>query len=135
MPKHLPKAAEPFKFKKGQSGNPEGGRLHDPEIRAIKNLTRRELAEIGSLVLKKDLDALKALRANPKTMVLTAMMAGMAIRIVSRGDAAAFDALLNRLVGKVKDEVVTTNANVNMTVEPEDREMMKDVMRELDDEA
>ena len=123
------------RFKKGQVANPEGGRAHDKETKMIRNLTRKELAEVGSLVVKKDLESLKAMRTNPKSTVLQAMMAGMAIKIVSRGDAAAFDALLNRLVGKVKDEVITTNQNVNMNIQAEDREELKDIMRELDDEV
>lgn len=122
------------RFKKGQSGNPEGGRAHDPVTKAIKRLTRKELAEAGSVILGKSLEQLKEIRTNPKSKAIEAIMAGMAIKMITRGDAAAFDAVFNRIVGKVKEEISTVNTNINTSLEPEDREMMKDIMRELDDE-
>jgi hypothetical protein len=36
------------------------------------------------------------------------MVASVALKIISKGDMYALDVLLNRLIGKVKDEVLLT---------------------------
>lgn len=38
-------------FRKGQSGNPDGARKHDPVKKAIKRLTSKELSEVISTAL------------------------------------------------------------------------------------
>lgn len=93
-------------FKKGVSGNPLGGKLHDPALKAIKNLTKQEMVDIGNLVVKSDMDGLRRVKDNPKATVLQVMIASVAIKIISKGDMSALDVLLNRLIGKVKDEVI-----------------------------
>lgn len=94
-------------WKKGQSGNLLGGKLHDPEMRAIKNLTKSELVTIANLIIKNDFETLQKLaKQNKGTSVLQRMIASVAVRIVSSGDMHALDILLNRLVGKVKDEIM-----------------------------
>lgn len=102
------------KFQPGQSGNPLGGRLHNPELRAIKRLTAHEVAEIGSLIVSKNLSKLRAIvkdaRDNPdsKHSGLKSWIAMVAIKGISKGDAHALDVLLNRLIGKVSDKVQVT---------------------------
>lgn len=114
MAKHkLTPEMEVKKFKKGQSGNPLGGQLHNKELKAIRNLTEDEMIEIGSLVVKGSIDELKRIKDDPKTTVLKAMMASVAIKTIAKGDAQALEVLLNRLVGKVKDKVEVTSTNIN----------------------
>lgn len=91
-------------WKKGQSGNPAGARKHDPELKRLKNLTKHELIEIGNLVIKGNVAELKAIASNPKATVIQTMLAAVSVKIISKGDMGALDVLLNRLVGKVKDE-------------------------------
>ena len=93
------------RFKKGQTGNPDGARLHDPLVKAFKNLTKDEMMEIGTLVLKGSIDELKQVSKNPKTTVLKAMLAAVAVRTISKGDPGALEVLLNRLIGKVRDDI------------------------------
>lgn len=102
---------KPYHFKKGQSGN-EGGRPKDsPEIKAIKNLTKSELVSISNLIIRQDFGALVALSKREDATTLQRMLAAVAIRIVRKGDMGALDILLNRLVGKVKDEFVHEGLN------------------------
>lgn len=98
-------------FKKGQSGNPLGGRAHDPVMRALKRLTKDELKEVGSLLLRGNLDALKEVSQDKKANVLKVMLASVCVRVMKQGDMHALDILLNRLVGKVKDEVDVVQAD------------------------
>ncbi len=94
-----------YKFKKGVSGNPAGARAHDPEMRMIKHLTKQELAEIGNLVIKNNMKALQAIAKDPNASVIKTMIASVAVKIVTKGDMQALDVLLNRLIGKVRDDV------------------------------
>lgn len=96
---------EHSRFKPGQSGNPLGGKLHDPALKAVKNLTKKELAEIGNLVVKGDVAMLRELAEDEGETVLKRMVASVCFRVIDFGDMGALDTLLNRLVGKVKDEV------------------------------
>lgn len=88
----------------GQSGNPSGRPKLDPELRAIKNLTNKELIEIGNLVIKGNIEELKQVQRDPQATVIKTMIAAVAVKIISKGDMGALDVLLNRLIGKVKDE-------------------------------
>lgn len=92
-------------WKPGQSGNPNGGRAHDPALKAVKKMTKEELGKIGQLVLDGDYETLVELAGDREASVLTQMFASVCLRIINKGDASALDMLLNRIVGKVKDEL------------------------------
>ena len=107
----MPKTTKHLKehqFKKGQTGNAQGGKLHDPVIKKLKNLTEHEMIEIGSLVLKGSVDELRAIAKDGKASALKCMMAAVAVRTISKGDPAALEVLLNRLIGKVKERLDVT---------------------------
>jgi hypothetical protein len=93
------------RYKPGQSGNPLGGQKHDPEMKRLKNLTKSELIEIGNLIIKKDISALHKVVKDEKSTALQRMIASVVVKIIAKGDMAALDHLLNRLIGKVKDEI------------------------------
>ena len=92
-------------WKKGQSGNPLGGQLHDAEIRAIKKLTKEELKELGAIVLKNNLDELMKIQDDPNASVLKVLVASVCVKAIKKGDMYSLDVLLNRLIGKVKEEI------------------------------
>lgn len=92
-------------FKKGQSGNPEGGRLHNPEIKLIKRLSEKELVEVATFILGSKVNQIKARMKHPSTTVLQGMVLGLAVKAMSKGDASSFNALMDRLLGKVKENV------------------------------
>lgn len=128
--KHL----EKHMFKKGQSGNPEGGRAHNPDLRLIKNLTEAEMVEIGSLVVKGSIEDLKKIKDDPKTTVLKAMMASVAIKTIQTGNPQALDILLNRLVGKAKERVEITSDNrtkVSAEVAIVDVSQVRDILTKI----
>jgi hypothetical protein len=102
VPRKIPKGKP---FPKGVSGNPLGGKLHNPELRAIKRLTAVELAEIGSMIVKGNLKELQAVSKDPNVSVIKAMCASVAIKIISKGDSHALDVFLNRLIGKTPDKI------------------------------
>src|SRR4051812_49404796 len=95
-------------YKKGQSGNPAGRAPDPPELKKLKNLTKAELVDVGNLVIKGDHEALKRLAKAPKATVLQRMLASVAVKIIEKGDMHSLDILLNRMVGRVKEEVALT---------------------------
>jgi hypothetical protein len=104
MPKkQLPKAAIKTQFKKGVSGNPLGGKLHNPEIKKIKALTEAELIEVATFILKSTIGQLRLKIKDPNTPALQGMVIGLAIKTMSKGDSGSFNALMDRLLGKVKE--------------------------------
>lgn len=90
-------------FQKGQSGNPLGGKLHNPEIKKIKQLTEKELIDVASFVLASTVGQIKERMKDPKTSVLQGMVLGLALKSMTKGDSSAFNALMDRLLGKVKE--------------------------------
>lgn len=117
--KTKPTPPKEHQWKKGQSGNPLGARLHNPETKALKNLTKQELIDIGNLIVKGDIESLTAIRDSVKTggkgvSVLSVWIASVAMRSIESGDMHALDILLNRLIGKVKDDVTLTSFSHNM---------------------
>ena len=114
-------------FKKGQSGNPLGRSLENPEMKKLKNLTEAEMVEVGSLVVKGTIKQLRAIKDDPNASALKCMMAAVAIKTISTGNPQALDILLNRLVGKAKErvEVVSTNAHAIAAAQVQETEVIE----------
>lgn len=117
-------------FKKGQSGNPLGGKLHNPEIKKIKALTEKELIDVASFILSSSIGEIKTKMRDPKTSMLQGMVLGLALKAMSKGDASAFNALMDRLLGKVKEHVdfsgsISSSAKVLITLPSNRREPNK----------
>ncbi len=102
------KAPEHTRWKPGQSGNPSGNAGDPPELKKLKNLTKGELVDVGNMVVKGDFDSLQKLAKDKKATVLQRMLAAVAVKVIEKGDMHSLDILLNRMVGKVKDEVAFT---------------------------
>lgn len=92
-------------FKKGKSGNPRGRAADPPGFKKLKNLTKKELVAVGNVIVKGTYDDLaKIATTDKKASVLHKMVASISLRIIQNGDMDSFDKLLNRLIGKVKED-------------------------------
>lgn len=128
--KHLKK----HQFKKGVVANPLGAGAKskkDPIGTAVKLLTKQELVQVANIILRKDLAAIKEYSKTPGVSVLQLMVASVAAKIIREGNMDALDKLLNRLIGKVKDEVehsgsITNPAQVIVTMPGNGREAKED---------
>lgn len=115
-------------WKPGVSGNPLGGQMHDKEMRMIKNLSKQELKDVANLVIKGNIKALLNIKDDDDATVLKRMLASVAVRIINKGDMHDLDVLLNRLIGKVKEELDLTGdmthrgARVTVTLPSNGRE-------------
>lgn len=92
-------------WKKGQSGNPKGAALHDPLIKAIRRLSRAQIAEMGTLVLECNWEKIQEIAKDPNTPALKMMMASVVGKAIAKGDAHAMAIVLEQIVGKVKEKV------------------------------
>lgn len=94
------------RIKKGEVRNPEGARAHNQALKNLKHLTKKELADLTNLIIKGDLDQLKRIaKKEVKASVLQVMVAAVCVKVIEKGDMHSLNMLLDRIIGKVKDEV------------------------------
>lgn len=105
--KHL----ESTKWKKGQSGNLEGARAHNPVMKALKNISRKEFSEIIEVALKYDVTTLQKY-AEDKTLSTIQMGVVRALtKAALKGEWSVFKDIVEQLVGKNPDVVNVTTVN------------------------
>lgn len=92
-------------WKPGQSGNPSGRPKDPPGMSELRKLTRQTYKELVELMLLDKWDELAKIRANPKERPLKRLLASVLVQADRKGDIHALDKLLERVIGKVKEEV------------------------------
>ena len=93
------------RFKPGQSGNP-GGRPKVPgDILEARKLNQAELERIINKYLYMDRESVKAAISSPTTPMMELMVASIVAQAAQKGDQQRLDFVLNRIVGKVKDQL------------------------------
>lgn len=102
------------RFQPGNKANPRGAAAHDGKLRAFRKLTGAEFIETAStLLLNGTVADIRKLAADPDAPTLQGMIAAVIVRVLDKGDMAAFDVLLTHLIGKprVTEEPVTERGN------------------------
>ena len=92
-------------FKPGQSGNPLGPPVLPPEVKEARKLTRIEFERIASQYMQMTKEEITKKLQDPKSTTLELIVMTIIHKAVKDGDQHRLDFLLNRLIGKVKDEV------------------------------
>ena len=129
-PKSLKNLRPPFK--KGQSGNPRGGQLHNPFRRALANLTIEEFAKVIELVMTTDIEGLERMAEDRTLSALQMGVARAFLKSVKDGDISTMNEISERVIGKVPDQVIHT-ASVNQT--PPTKEQLAMLLQELKNEC
>lgn len=132
------------RFKPGETGNPQGRSLESAEVRKIRKLTNDEIAEVGTMLLDNNRAELEAIVKDPSTPVLRLMIASVVATAMKKGDAGAMNILLDRMAGKIKQEVKhsgeikntgMTAAEVNDTLrDPETRKLALELAERIADQ-
>ncbi len=93
--------------KKGEIRNPKGAGAHKKKLPThLQELCIEDLKEVGKLILKQDVPALNAIIREKKASVLKVWTATIAIKAIQKGDYGAWNALLDRFIGKVPTRIV-----------------------------
>lgn len=92
-------------FKKGNKANPIGAKAHNGLKAQLKKLTTQELSKMIELVMTKSVLDLQKIAQDPREIALKVGIASAMVRMINKGDFDALEKMLQRVVGKVKDEV------------------------------
>ena len=103
-------------FKKGETGNKGGRPKMDPEIKELLNLTKSAYREIALKYLNMSKKETLALKENDEMSMLEWAFVKCILVIHKKGDYATLDKMMDRVIGKVKDEV-------DLTINPHDELM------------
>lgn len=101
-------------FKKGECANPYGAAGKDPAMRAIRKMSREQVAEFGTMLLTTPMSELRKMAEDESQFGITHFLLKQMMN-ASKGSGAAFDRLFDRIVGKVQDDVKIT-AGVDIKV-------------------
>lgn len=129
----LPEAAKPFMFKKGESGNPLG-RIPNPALKALKNLTIETYREVIELAMTSDLDALDEVIDNPRTPAVQVGVAKALRKAIDNADWNILEQIAARIVGKIPD-VVTVNSTNNTSLSVIDERKLLEAMKKLESDV
>ena len=97
-PKGNPQNLKP-RWKKGESGNPQGGRLHDPRYRQLKRLTQDQISELLHWVGNCTAKEMQEIVKDPEAPALKLLVASCYNEAVKSGDTLGMERLLTRMVG------------------------------------
>lgn len=91
-------------FKPGNPGGP--GRPVIPEVlKRVNLLTQIQVAEVGTTVLERNIKELQQIISDPNSTGLQVMTASVAAKIISTGDADAYNRFLDRIIGKSVERI------------------------------
>jgi hypothetical protein len=123
-----PNPSHKTRFKKGISGNPNGCPPMPKEVKEARKLNRIEVERLLNKFLQwpsEDVIKFANDQSNPALEVLIARVLSVAMK---NGDDKRLNFLLDRLVGKVKENVaIEGDLNVNMNVHKHIVDMIEDI--------
>ena len=96
------------RWKKGQSGNPEGRRKLPADLRNIAEVTTAELKRIISKHFRMILPEIQKVIDNPQSTALDLIIASTIKQAIKRGDIQKAEYLFNRCMGRVTGKVEIT---------------------------
>lgn len=130
--KHLAK----HQFKKGApSANPHG-RIINPAIKALKNLTVDSYRKVIETVLTEDIRALKSMAEDETLPAVQVGVARAFLKAIKNGDYGIIERIAERIVGKIPDVVnVNQNTNMNATVAQVSDEVLRERIAKLRNEV
>lgn len=114
-------------IKKGQVLNPNGGRAHNPALKALKKLTIESYREIIDLVATGNLDALRAMVKDKNTSALQVGIATAFMKAINSGDYNVIERIAERIIGKIPEHL-NLSGQVDSSVTILDRDMIKKAM-------
>ena len=103
MPK--PENIEPHKFKKGQSGNPNGRPRKYVSLLKEQGYKLSEINDTIQVMMAMDMEELKSVWDNQKATVLEKTIAAAIRKSIEKGSLYSLETLLTRVYGKPKEQM------------------------------
>lgn len=97
----LSEEGKPYRWKKGQSGNPSGMPAILPELHGIPKITKREVELTVSKLLRTEICEIKKMMGNEKEKTINVLFAAAMLKAIQHGDTKRISDLLDRLIGKI----------------------------------
>lgn len=104
-------------FVKGVVTNPKGRPKVSSQLKEIKQLNATRLAELLNEFINMDKEALIAKSKDPSTTVFELIICSILKNAYDKGDQQRINFILDRLVGKVKDQVEHTSDGFKIILE------------------
>lgn len=111
-PKQLANLRPPIK--KGEVRNPNGAKTHKGPKSMFLKLTKEMFAEMINAVTNGTVADLKAIAENPESTALQVALATSMVKMINKGDYTQLELMLQRVIGKVRDELDVTSAGKNI---------------------
>lgn len=135
---------EPYKWKKGQSGNPNGrprnrvrelmeGLLTVKQVKENTNLEQRDIDAIEQIVLSLDTPSLQAIAKSEKTPVYMRTLAMAAMWDMKNGRTQTMNLLRDRQFGAVKKQVDVTTNGQSMVPQSMTPDEAKDLLKQIEE--
>lgn len=96
-------------FLPGQSGNPKGRPKLPRELREAMKMTKAQFTELLVKYLSFSLGELLLINKQENTAALDRIVISVITNAIKKGDQQRLDFLMNRIIGKVKDEIDHTS--------------------------
>jgi hypothetical protein len=119
-------------FQKGVSGNPNGRPKLPPEIKQIQKMSPTFVRAMINKLSRMTKDELAIHLKDPKTPVLEVTLGSIYAKAIKDGDYMRLNFLLDRTIGKVKEEVdISVTPQITYrTAMTEDGRLLQEVIRD-----
>jgi hypothetical protein len=97
-------------FVKGQPAGPGRPKLPE-EVKLVKRMTHIHIAELAADVIAGNVESLKSIVKDPNSTAIKVAYATCVLKAIQKGDVFSLNAVLDRIVGKVKTEIEVTGPN------------------------
>jgi hypothetical protein len=94
--------------KKGEVRNPEGGRTHNPIMRALAKVTKDSFADVLTIAFQSTETELQDLIFDPEATALKKLIARAMLQALEEVNYGFVERIADRLIGRIED-----NININ----------------------
>jgi len=124
-------------FIKGQSGNPNGRPKVPEDLKTIQSLSPSLMSKLINKYMAMNREQIIVKVKDPRTPMIETTIASILVKATQSGDYTRLNFLLDRSIGKVKDEIdVRSSHTIYTTSFRPDGSLVQDIMNaELGEES
>ena len=117
-------------FKKGKSGNPRGRPPMPQELKEVVSMSPQKLKALIFKFMHMNRGELKRVAEDPNSTLVDCTIASIVNKAMAEGDYTRLNFLLDRSIGKVKDELsINSNITFRTSFTP-DGSLLQEVLNE-----